>query len=141
VIHYAESSAVLAWLLDEAEGGKVEEALSSSDLVVASELTLVECDRALLRAVALGEMTDAEARDLQAGLMTVAAGWNIQSIELRVVERARQSFPDDRIRSLDAIHLGSALVARDSLGDIDVLSLDERIRSNAVALGFRVVPE
>ncbi len=47
--------AVLAWLLDEAEGGKVEEALSSSDLVAASELTLVECDRALLRAVALGE--------------------------------------------------------------------------------------
>lgn len=86
-------------------------------------------------------MTDADARDLQAGLTTVAAGWNIQSIESRIVERARQSFPDDRIRSLDAIHLGSALVARDCLGDIDVLSLDERIRSNAVALGFRVVPE
>ncbi|MEJ7749591.1 MAG: type II toxin-antitoxin system VapC family toxin [Candidatus Limnocylindrales bacterium] len=138
---YAESSAVLAWLLDEVEGGKVEQALSSSDLVVASELTLVECDRTLLRAVALGEMTQEAVQDLQADLMSVAAGWNIQTIESRIVERARQSFPDDRIRSLDAIHLASALVARSALGDIDLLSLDERIRATGIRLGFRVLPE
>lgn len=137
---YAESSAVLAWLLDEAEGGKVEEALLSSDLVVASELTLVECDRALLRAAALGEMTDEAVRDLQAGLTTVAAGWNIQSIEPRIVERARQSFPDDRIRSLDAIHLASAMAARSAIGDVDMLSLDDRVRTTATHLGFRVLP-
>ncbi|MBA2700180.1 MAG: hypothetical protein H0U58_00575 [Chloroflexi bacterium] len=90
---YAESSAVLAWLLDDVEGGKVEQAQSSSDLVVASELTLVECDRTLLRAVALGEMTQEAVPDLQADLMSVAAGWNIQTIESRIVERARQSSP------------------------------------------------
>jgi hypothetical protein len=32
-------------------------------------------------------------------------------------------------------------VVRDAVGEIDVLSLDDRIRSNALALGFRVLPE
>jgi len=47
---YAESSAVLAWLLDEGLGAEVRRLLAAQDLVVASDLTLIECDRVLLRA-------------------------------------------------------------------------------------------
>jgi len=57
-----------------------------------------------------------------------------------VVERARGSFSDDQIRSLDAIHLASALAARENVGELELVSLDGRIRSNATALGFRVLP-
>lgn len=42
---YAESSAVLAWLLDEAAGTVVRQTLSEAEIVVASDLTLIECDR------------------------------------------------------------------------------------------------
>lgn len=43
---YAESSAVLAWLLGEKSGEAIRRALLGADLVVASDLTVFECDRA-----------------------------------------------------------------------------------------------
>lgn len=138
---FAESSAVLTWLLSQPRGHLVLDALESADSVVISELTLVETDRTLLRELALGGVTAAVADALQARLVEVAATWNVQPLRREVLDRARASFPDDRIRSLGAIHLASAVVARASLGDMDLLSLDERIRSNAAALGFRVLPE
>ena len=55
---YAESSAVLAWLLGEDAAPHVREVLSRAELVVASDLTLLECDRVLIRAVALGEIEE-----------------------------------------------------------------------------------
>jgi hypothetical protein len=45
------------------------------------------------------------------------------------------------IRSLDAIHLATAVVVRSSIGELGVLSGDDRVRSNVRALGFRVVPD
>ena len=73
-------------------------------------------------------------------LATLEATWSIEPIGKPVVARARAPFPDDTIRSLDAIHLATAEVVASSVGDLDVLSLDERVRSNAAALGFRVLP-
>ena len=56
---YAESSAVLAWLLGEDAAPRVRELLSKAELVIASDLTLLECDRVLIRAVAFGEVDEA----------------------------------------------------------------------------------
>ena len=58
---YAESSAVLAWLLGEDEGRPVRRTLAAADVVLASDLTLVECDRVLIRAVSLHALSGAEA--------------------------------------------------------------------------------
>jgi len=55
---YAESSAVLAWLFDEPTAPEVRTLLGEAGVVVASDLTLIECDRVLLRAVALKELTE-----------------------------------------------------------------------------------
>ena len=54
MILYAESSAVLAWLLGEPAGRDVRALLAKADRVVTSALTAVECARALARARALG---------------------------------------------------------------------------------------
>ncbi len=45
---YAESSAVLAWLLDEPTAPGVRRLLGEAEVIVASDLTLIECDRVLL---------------------------------------------------------------------------------------------
>lgn len=52
MILYAESSAVLAWLLGEEMGEPVRQLLAAAEGVVTSELTLLECDRVLHRSVA-----------------------------------------------------------------------------------------
>ena len=59
---YAESSGVLAWLLGEDAAPRVREVLRKAELVIASDLTLLECDRVLVRAVALGEIEGSRCR-------------------------------------------------------------------------------
>ncbi len=137
---YAESSAVLAWLLDEASAPRVRRLLGDAELVVASDLTLIECDRVLLRALALGELMPAEAADRRAHLVAAAAHWQVLRIAPEVVDRARQPFPGDPIRTLDAIHLASLLVARSAIAGLRMLSLDERIRQAAKGIGVAVEP-
>jgi PIN domain len=138
---YAESSAVLAWLLDEEAGTFVRKTLSETEIVLASDLTLIECDRVLHRAASLGELTEAEAADRRAHLATAAAHWHVLRIGPEVVDRARQPFPGDPIRTLDAIHLASVLVARSAVARLALLSLDDRIRGAGRKLGLALLPE
>lgn len=138
---YAESSAVLAWLLDEASGSEIRQSLIAAEAVVASDLTLIECNRVLLHAATLGELTEAEAADRRAHLTMAASHWHVLRISQDIVERARQPFPGEPIRTLDAIHLASVLVARSAVAGLELLSLDDRIRKAAGRLGFRVRPE
>ena len=46
---YAESSAILAWLMGEDGGDEIRYRLQAAELVLTSDLTLVECDRVLHR--------------------------------------------------------------------------------------------
>jgi predicted nucleic acid-binding protein len=138
---YAESSAILAWLLGETASFPVRQVLADAEIVIASDLTLIECDRVLLRAAAFGELTEAEAADRRALLTTTASHWHVMRIGAEIVDRARQPFPGEPIRTLDAIHLASALVARSAVVGLELLSLDDRIRKAAGRLGLRVRPE
>lgn len=138
---YAESSAVLAWLLGEADGQRVREILGRSELVAASDLTLIECDRVLIRAVVLGEIDEATAADRRAHLNAAAAHWHVWRLSADVVDRARRPFPMEPIRALDAIHLASALAVRSMVPGVELLSLDDRIRRSGEQLGFRLKPE
>jgi predicted nucleic acid-binding protein len=138
---YAESSAILAWLFDEGSGSDVRRLLAAADRIIASDLTLVESDRVLLRAAALGELSEAEAADRRAHLRMAASHWHVLRIGPDIVERARQPFPGEPIRTLDALHLASALAARSAVAGLEMLSLDERIRRAAGRIGLRVRPE
>ncbi|MHB8415974.1 MAG: PIN domain-containing protein, partial [Acidiferrobacteraceae bacterium] len=58
-----------------------------------------------------------------------------------IVDRARQPFPGEPIRTLDAIHLASTLMARSAIRGLSLLSLDDRVRSAAGKLGIEVWPQ
>jgi len=141
VILYSESSAVVSWLLGESTAEGVRRLMGDSELVVASELTLVECDRVLIRAASSEVLSEADAADRRARLAAAAVHWNLLKLDDEVLERARRPFPLEPIRTLDALHLASALVARAALPDLAILSLDERVRANGERLGFRVAPD
>jgi hypothetical protein len=70
----------------------------------------------------------------------VAQHWTILNLSPEVVERACRPFPNEPIRTLDAIHLATALVGHTLVPDTSVLSLDQRILACAEALGFDVLP-
>lgn len=138
---YAESSAIVAWLTGESAAPRIKKLLHDAELVVTSDLTLIECDRVLVRAAALGETSEAEAASRHAYLSAAVAGWTVLQIGKEIVERARRAFPIEPIRSLDAIHLASATTARSALPNLEILSLDTRIRNAATQLGFRLQPQ
>ncbi|HET9228947.1 MAG TPA: type II toxin-antitoxin system VapC family toxin [Thermoanaerobaculia bacterium] len=137
---YAESSAVLGWLLSEDSAGRVMEALDGAQMVVASELTLIECDRTLLRARAAGELSDFETARRRNLLEAASAHWNLLLLGPAIVERARRPFPGEPLRTLDALHIASALAARSAVPGLALLTLDNRVRGSAAELGFKVVP-
>lgn len=137
---YAESSAVLAWLLGEPRGAEAAEFLRSAEGVIASDLTLVECERVLIRAWSTGLITEADRIDHGRDLEHAAAHWIRLRVNAEVIERALRPFPLEPIRTLDALHLASALVARAIAPNTSVLSLDQRVRENAERLGLAVVP-
>lgn len=137
---YAESSAVLAWLLGEPSGVIIRAALEQTDLVMASDLTLVECERVLIRATALGELSESVAAARRSALNAATSRWHIAHLGQDVVERARRTFPIEPVRTLDALHLATALVMRAAVADLEMLTLDARIRNVASALGLPVQP-
>ena len=137
---YAESSAVLAWLLGEPGGDDMYEFMASAGTVVTSDLTLVECARVLARIAAREELSEAEVAALHGELAITAAHWTILELEAEVISRARHRFPKEPVRTLDALHLASALAAKAAAPDLVVLSLDEQVRANARSLGFELRP-
>lgn len=132
---------ILAWLFGEPGGRRAIEALDRADAVTASDLTLLECERSLVRATALAAIREERAARLRVILGRAVAHWRLMPISREIVDRARRPFPGEPIRSLDAIHLASALLAADSLPDFALLSLDRRVRATGSRLGLRVLPD
>jgi len=137
---YAESSAVLSWLLGEQAGESIRRLLVSATEVLTSELTMLEVGRALLRHASTGGIDPPTHSRLKSILDQAAANWIKLAIDDAVLARAGQPFPVEPVRSLDAIHLASVSLANSSLGNITVMSLDQRVRNNAQALGLSIAP-
>lgn len=137
---YAETSAVLAWLLGEAEGDGVRRLLKEADAVFTSVLTLVEIDRVLIRAQIVEELREAEVVDRRRVLGRTSGHWHRLQLHEEILDRARRPFPGEPVRTLDALHLASALAARAAIPEIAVLSLDSRIRKTSLGLGLEVLP-
>src|SRR5260370_17757379 len=107
---------------------------------MASDLVLIECDRVLIRAVTLGEIDEATAADRRGILNAAAAHWHVSRLSLDIVDSARRPFPPQPVRTLDAIHLASALAVLSIVPNSEPLTLDDRIRRAGEQLGFRLQP-
>ena len=137
---YAESSAVLAWLLGEPVQDVVIAILGAADEVVTSALTAVECARGLRRARLDRRITAAQEAAALRFLDDALAGWHVLDLTEDVLAMAQSVFPSEPVRTLDALHIASAIVLYRALGELNVLSFDERVRSNANELGMTAVP-
>lgn len=140
MILYAESSAVLAWLLGQNSGEPVRLALTRARHVVSSDLTRLECQRAISRLVAGGVLGEADAKTVRSRFAQERVRWTRVTIADEVIERSGDVFPVEPVRALDAIHLASALLVREEEASLVMLSLDDRVRRNADALGIEVLP-
>lgn len=140
MIIYVESSAVLAWLLGESTESVVLDALRNADRVVTSSLTALECARGIHRAMIDGRITAVQQLAALRLLDDAESAWHVHATNDRVVARARAQYPAEPVRTLDALHLATALVIQESVGPLTLLTFDDRVRVNANALGFGLLP-
>ena len=134
---YVETSALLRVLLDG--DAKLQPVLTGEGLFT-SALTFLEAGRSIARARRERRLDASAARDAERQLAAFERGCDVLAIGDEVLRRARDELPEEPVRSLDAIHLASLLVLDEALGEFELVSCDERVRRNAVALGFEVVP-
>ena len=108
---YLETSALLSWLLGEPEGDAVRQAVDEAAVVVTSRLTLVESERGLLRAEQERRISSAERHTLMGLLARSRSEWFRLALSEPICDRAERPFPMEPVRTLDALHLASALTA------------------------------
>jgi uncharacterized protein with PIN domain len=133
---YLETSALLSWLLDEPQAPGVREAVTEAEAVVTSSLTRLETERALHRAVSERVLREVQAQRLRGILARQQASWIVMAVSDAVLDRAGRAFPVEPVRSLDAIHLASALAFAEALPDLRMLTHDHRLLENATSLGL-----
>lgn len=140
MIVYAESSAVLALLLGADSSWAVRSILADAAYVVSSDLTIVECDRSIYRAYDLEQLTQEQLASQRQRLRSITSSWVMLRLNEGIIATARGAIPGGPIRSLDALHLASAIYARMLMPETVVLTLDQRVEKCAVALGFATLP-
>lgn len=133
---YLETSALLRWLLGEAGGADVRRVVDQSEIVLTSTLTLTEAGRALIRAESQGVLREGDGQRLRGLLNRAQKSWTRMTVSIEVLDRAARPFPVEPIRTLDAIHLATALEFAEAFPNLRVLSFDRRVRNNAEALGI-----
>jgi uncharacterized protein len=131
---YLDTSAVLRAVLEHGTTPEVEARLGSARFLVTSRLALVETARAFAR---LRHEGMSEAALATAGRETDAI-WSRCSIwELtgEVCDVASTVAPRHSLRTLDALHLATYLVARRRLGDeVELLTADARLEAALQAM-------
>ncbi len=141
MIVYAESSGVLRWLLGAERGIEVFDLLRGATRIGASRLTVAEVRRVLTRLEAAGALTEAMAAQCRSQLAGELVRWDIIEVSDPVWIRAEQKFPKEPLRTADALHLASALHYRSAVGDLRIMSFDDRLVGNASALGIATALE
>ena len=135
---YLETSALLSWLFEESNADYVSESINNAENILTSTLTLMECQRVLIRAQHEQIINQKEYHNLLGLLNQSSAEWIIMEINKQVQQGVSQIFPIEPLRTLDAIHLVTALQFSKVYSDISVLSFDKRLIENATSLGFEI---
>ena len=135
---YLDSSALLKLIIPEAESQALAQWLAGPGhgRRSSSELTLLECARAIRSANADGRVaTEALSEHLDASTRLLRV-LDLLPVTRTVLETASR-LSTGRLRSLDAIHVASAARYRDDLGAI--ITYDTRMVEAAAAAGLPTV--
>ncbi len=133
---YAESSAILAWLFGESGSSGAVRRINEADTVATSILTLLEIERALIRAEKQHQLSAGECQKLRGMFARAVTSWVLMEVSEEVRAGAGRVFPVEPVRTLDALHLSTALLFMQAFPDLQMLTFDQRIDANSRALGI-----
>ena len=132
---YVDTSVLLRVVLGER--GRLRE-WTRSERWVSSELVRLESLRTIDRARVQLRLADRALSARRAAVLEHLRAFELVGLQAAVLERAADPFPT-ALGTLDAIHLASALLARDRYPDLVLGTHDEELAIAGRAMGFEVV--
>jgi predicted nucleic acid-binding protein len=134
VITYIDSSLFLKLLFDEQGTSQAQMLWDSDPVLISSRLLRIEARATLARGKLDGRITQQKAKVVTKTFDDLWARLTVVEISEQVAESACEIAESTRLRSLDAIHLASAMaVSADLFGSSDV-----QLCNAASELGFAV---
>lgn len=131
---YLDTSAVLRAVLESGTSPDLETKIRTAEVLLTSRLSMVEASRAIHRLRQLGQLSETKLADVEREVEAVWARCDLWELTPSVCEAARRVAPHKLLRTLDALHLATFVLARQRIGDLELVTADERLQ--AAADGF-----
>lgn len=131
---YLDSSAILRPVLEHGLSPEVEHRIEEAEILITSRLSLVETARAFLRVRLLGERPEALIADAERGVQALWRHCELWELSREVCALAELAAPKTVLRSLDALHLATFVLARREIEDLQLVTTDDRLRAAAAAV-------
>ncbi len=137
---YFDSSAVSKLYLDEPGSAAVQQTLASCDRAICSRLAEVEVPSAIWRAQRNQRVLESQADLLTSKFRTEFGSlFDLIGITTGVLSKAVELLRRHPLAAYDAVHLASALLVRERVGEpMLFVVLDRRLAAAARAEGFTV---
>lgn len=133
---YLETSAALRDLLEASDGTAIRRLLARADVVITSQLTLVEVARVWARLSVLEPQVTAGGAQRYAQFQADQERWFVQPVDEGIWARCTRPFPLEPVRLLDAVHLATIEKVAGAVSSLLVVSTDARLGANARELGY-----
>lgn len=135
MIAYVDTSVLLRVVLGEPSPLRQ---WRSIEIAISSELIRVEALRSIDRARVRSGLADADVAERRESVLSVLDGFHLAALNRDVLQRAADPFPT-LVRTLDAIHLATAALARWQHEELVFATHDVQLALAARALGFQVI--
>jgi predicted nucleic acid-binding protein len=134
---YLDTSCIASFVVEGHRG--VAKALHRHRSRVASVLSFVELDRVILRTEKQHALPRKTVDALKDAARELEANTDLVPMTDDILERARDRFPEEPVRALDAIHLATLLQCSRMGFSLAILTHDRQLKRNAELLRFRVI--
>jgi predicted nucleic acid-binding protein len=131
---YLDTSAVLRAVLENGTDPQLEASIAAAPALITSRLSLVEASRALHRLRQLGRVSETTLAEAAREIGALWARCELWELTPSVCERARQVAPGSPLRTLDALHLATFVLARERIEGLELITVEKRLEAAAEAV-------
>jgi len=132
---YLDTSAVLRAVLEHGTSPELAQRIRNAHALLTSRLALVETARAFHRLRAEGGIAEERLADAERHANALWSQCEIWELTNAVCTEAAAVAPRTALRTLDAIHLATYLIARRHLSDVELVTADRRLETAAGGRG------
>ena len=128
---YLDTSVALRATLEQGTTPEIEHRIATAPVLVTSRLSLVESARALLRVRVQGGVPESSLADARRELDALWRRCELWELSPAVCDLASLLAPDTPLRTLDALHLATFLLARGRIEGLMLITADKRLKDAA----------